>query len=127
MVLLRKNFQSSTSEPEPSKSPEITGEPATIEPSQENIPSELEFTGYGGDGFSSDEQIKYEQMNALRRTSPVTGNGFEIIYNYATAKFDVYLTEPLDTSRSRFNIYIQENYAGIPIGEFNFTTIQISP
>lgn len=55
-------------------------------------------------------------VSNLKKSLPITGNGFEIIkYNYKTGKFIIYLKPGSENFQDEFNLWLQTSeYSSIP-------------
>ena len=77
-------------------------------------------------GVIEDQQIPQAetdlavQKSELRKKLPLTQPTFTITFDYANDQFLVTLSEPKDTSKTKFNEWLQNNYPKIPIDRFAF-------
>jgi hypothetical protein len=77
------------------------------------------FTGAADDPGIPQEEIDLStQKYNLRKKTPMKLNGFSILFDYQTDKFNVILLEPKDSSRILFSSWLSENYPLIPLNRF---------
>lgn len=81
-------------------------------------------TGAIPETLSLDEQNYLKTFAKLRDSCPIIINQFTIKFDYATNKFNIYVSEPYENNKQFFLNWLPENgYDIIPIDKFNYKII----
>lgn len=79
------------------------------------------FTGAIKEQNIPKEQVDLAaQKKELRKKTPFKQDAFTVVFDFASDKFVVTLTEPKDTNRTVFETWLNANYPGLPLDRFTF-------